>query len=109
MPGKRIHKTTTIKTGTMKGIHAAATLSSGLRLNLASTNRELPNGGVSCPIHRTRHIITPKASLLKPVLLTTGTKIGAKSKIAGVVPMKQPITSRKSVINSNIRVALFVV
>ena len=82
--------------------YAMSTLSNGLLLDLLSTNNELPNGGVIWPMQRTKHIITPKASLLNPKEVITGTKRGPNIRIAGVVPIKHPIISKKSVINRSI-------
>ena len=61
-----------------------------------------PTGGVIFPIHILKISITPNWILLIPRLSAIGRKIGVKIRIAGVISINIPITSRITFISSRI-------
>ena len=66
------------------------------------TKRTDPTGGVIFPIHILKISITPNWILLIPRLSAIGRKIGVKIRIAGVISINTPITSRITFISSRI-------
>ena len=58
------------------------------------TKRQLPTGGVTMPIQRLKVIITPKCTGSTPSDSAIGRKIGVKMRMAGVMSMKKPTTSK---------------
>ena len=66
------------------------------------TKRTDPTGGVIFPIHILKISITPNWILLIPRLSAIGRKIGVKIRIAGVISINIPITSRITFISSRI-------
>lgn len=68
---------------------------------LEATKRLIPSGGVIKPIAKLVTIIKPKWIGSTPKDVATGKRIGANTKIAGVVSMKQPTINNSTLINNN--------
>ena len=58
------------------------------------TNRTEPTGGVMLPRHILKISITPNWISVMPKLVAMGRKIGVKIRMAGVMSMNMPMTSR---------------
>ena len=93
--GKIKQRIKTIIIGTVKGRHAFTTWSMGSLLILVSTNSTMPKGGVSCPIIRLMHMMTPNSRRSMPALVHNGTKMGVKRMMDSIVDIKQPAIRRK--------------
>ena len=63
-------------------------------------NRDEPTGGVMLPTPRFMTIMMPKWMGSMPKLVTTGRKIGAKIRTAGVISINMPATSSSRLISS---------
>src|SRR5262245_29012180 len=61
----------------------------------------MPNGGVKQPMLRLAVMTMPKWMRSMPAALTIGTRIGVSSRIADAVSMKQPTTSRNTLMMSS--------
>ena len=73
---------------------------------LEATKRLIPSGGVIKPIAKFTTMIKPKWIGSNPMALATGKRIGANTKIAGVVSMKQPTIKSKMLMRIKITTGL---
>ena len=73
---------------------------------LEATKRLIPSGGVIKPIAKFTTMIKPKWIGSKPMALATGKRIGANTKIAGVVSMKQPTIKSRMLMRIKITTGL---
>ena len=71
-----------------------------------ATKRLIPKGGVMKPIAKLVTMIRPKWIGSRPIEVATGKRIGAKTKMAGVVSMKQPTMSKIKLIRSRMTIGL---
>ena len=72
------------------------------------TNRTEPTGGVMLPRHMLKMSITPNWISVMPKLVAMGRKIGVKIRMAGVISMNMPITSRMMFISRKMMYLLLV-
>ncbi len=79
----------------MKGVAFLAICMIGIPVIPCATYRLRPTGGVTKAMARFITIMTPKCIGFMPKLLTTGSRIGVRIKIAGVVSITIP-TKRSS-------------
>src|SRR5262245_66005150 len=61
----------------------------------------MPNGGVKQPMLRLAVMTMPKCTRSMPAALTIGTRMGVSSRMADAVSMKQPTTSRRTLMISS--------
>src|SRR5699024_11542945 len=91
----------------INGIAFLAIVRTDNLLSELATNKFNPKGGVTKPIAKDTTIIIPKCIGSIPIAFTTGKKIGAKIKIAGVVSMTIPIIKRNKMITKIIIILLY--
>ena len=90
------------------GTVARASFSMGILVIPDATNRLMPMGGVTIPMARLQVMMIPKWMGSTPKAVATGTIMGVRIMILGMLSMNIPQISRKTTTSSS-RIALLLV